>query len=66
MVDVGGVKGLAAKNELEQLDREDPTAMNRLELTLQAAKRRAARSSGEGKSYQWKNLEIIILYLYTL
>lgn len=43
----GGVKGLAAKNEIEQLLREDPTEMNRIEITLNAAKRRAAKGSGE-------------------
>jgi hypothetical protein len=30
----GGVKGLAAKNEIEQMNAEDQTSMNRLEITL--------------------------------
>lgn len=45
--DQGGVKGLAAKNEIEQIAREDPTELNRLEITLNAAKRKAAKSSGD-------------------
>ena len=43
----GGVKGLAAKNEIEQMNAEDLTSMNRLEITLNAAKRRAGRDTGE-------------------
>ena len=43
----GGVKGMAAKNELEQVSREDLTGLNRVEITLNAAKRRAAKNSGE-------------------
>lgn len=43
----GGVKGLAAKNELFQLDSQDKTEMNRVELTLSAAKRRSSKNSGE-------------------
>jgi len=43
----GGVKGMAAANELKQMDTEDPTAMNRMELTLNAAKKKASKSSGE-------------------
>merc|ERR1712063_49200 len=43
----GGVRGMAAKNELEQLEAQDSTDMNRLELTLNAAKKRAAKKSGE-------------------
>ena len=42
---LGGVKGLAAKNELEQLARRDSTSENRVEITLNAAKRRASGSS---------------------
>lgn len=41
----GGVKGLAAQNEIEQLSREDPTELNRLEITLNAARRRAGKNS---------------------
>lgn len=43
----GGVKGLTAKNELFQLESQDKTEMNRVELTLQAAKRRSSKNSGE-------------------
>lgn len=43
----GGVKGLAAQNELEQMSREDLTDFNRIEITLNAAKRRAGKNSGE-------------------
>jgi len=43
----GGVKGLAAKNELEQMEASDSTDMNRLEITLNAAKRRAGKNSAE-------------------
>ena len=46
-VQMGGVKGLAAQNELEQMKVEDPTAMNRIEITLNAAKRSAKKTSGE-------------------
>lgn len=41
--DMGGVKGLAAKNELAQLASEDLTDMNRIELTLAAARRKAEK-----------------------
>lgn len=34
------VKALAARNELEQMEKEDPTEMNRLEITLNAARRK--------------------------
>ena len=37
------LQGLTAKNELEQMEKEDLTGMNRLELTLQAAKRKASK-----------------------
>jgi hypothetical protein len=43
----GGVKGLAAKNEIEHMQAQDSTEMNRLEITLNAAKKKAAKSSGE-------------------
>jgi hypothetical protein len=43
----GGVKGLAAKNEIEQMETQDQTEMNRLELTLNAAKKKSAKNSGE-------------------
>jgi len=43
--DIGGVKGLAAKNELAQMNAVDSTQENKTELTLQAARRRAAKYS---------------------
>lgn len=42
----GGVKGLGAVNELKQMDAADSTELNRLEITLEAAKRKAAKGSG--------------------
>jgi hypothetical protein len=33
-IKLGGVKGLTAKNELIQLENQDMTGMNRIELTL--------------------------------
>ena len=44
--ELGGVKGLAAKQELTILESGDETEMNRVELTLQAAKRKAAKYRG--------------------
>eukprot|EP01139_Manchomonas_bermudensis_P019085 Amastigsp_a676360_285.p2 type:complete len:271 gc:universal Amastigsp_a676360_285:38-850(+) len=44
----GGVKGLTAKNELEQMLAADTTEMNRTELTLEAARRKAAKRGGGG------------------
>jgi hypothetical protein len=43
----GGVKGKAAENEIKQIEAEDTTNLNRLEITLNAAKKRAAKASGE-------------------
>jgi len=43
----GGVKGNAATNELAQLDAADKTAMNRQEVSLDAARRKALKSSGD-------------------
>lgn len=43
----GGVKGLAAQNEIKQMEAQDTTEMNRLEITLNAAKRRAGKHSGD-------------------
>ena len=43
---VGGVKGMAAKNELIILESGDKTESNRMELTLDAAKRKASKQSG--------------------
>ena len=41
----GGVKGMTAKNELAQMESADTTEMNRMELTLEAAKKRAMKTS---------------------
>lgn len=43
----GGVKGMAAKNELIIFNQADQTEFNRIEITLNAAKRKAARLGGE-------------------
>jgi len=43
----GGVKGAAAANELIQVQAADQTDMNRLELTLNAAKRKASKGSSD-------------------
>jgi len=45
--EAGGVKGLAASNEIKQMESADNTQMNKLEITLEAAKKRCARDSGE-------------------
>ena len=47
---VGGVKGLTAKTELMAIENEDLTEMNRVEITLEAAKRRHARNDGGGSA----------------
>jgi len=47
---LSGVKGLTAKNELLQMEAKDTTDMNRLEITLQAAKRKAIREGGSSSS----------------
>lgn len=44
--DAGGVKGMAAKQELRILEAADGTELNKLELTLGAAKRKAQKTSG--------------------
>ena len=46
MASAGGVKGLTAKNELEQMMAADLTEMNRMELTLDAARRKALKNGG--------------------
>jgi len=43
----GGVKGLAATNEIKQLESQDLTEMNKVELTLNAAKKKASTQSGD-------------------
>ncbi len=41
------MKALAAANEIKQMENEDPTEMNRIELTLNAAKKKALKG-GDG------------------
>jgi hypothetical protein len=41
------VKAFAAKNEIAQMDSQDQTDSNRLELTLNAARRKAEKTSGD-------------------
>eukprot|EP00727_Mastigamoeba_balamuthi_P010365 m51a1_g5951 hypothetical protein (263) ;mRNA; f:138249-139458 len=53
----GGVKGRAAENELKQMESQDQTAMNRLEVTLNAAKRKAGKESGEVALQKKKKIE---------
>lgn len=44
----GGVKGLAAANEIKQMEAEDTTDLNRMEITLNAAKKKAlSKPSGD-------------------
>jgi len=43
---VGGVKGKAAENEIKQLDTQDQTQTNKMEVTLEAAKKKA-KNTGE-------------------
>ena len=50
----GGVKGMAAQNEIIQMEKEDTTEMNRLELTLNAAKKKAAKTSSSEQLLQEK------------
>jgi len=45
--DAGGVKGAAAANELIQIEASDKTQMNKIEISLNAAKRKASKNSGE-------------------
>ncbi len=42
-----GVSGLAAVNELKQMEAQDQTFMNKEELTLNAAKKKASTKSGD-------------------
>lgn len=46
------VKAFAAKNELAQMDSADKTETNRMELTLQAAKRKAEKTSADQLLHQ--------------
>ena len=45
---------MAAKNEIVQMEKEDPTELNRLELTLNAAKKKAAKTPSSEKALQEK------------
>jgi len=47
VIKAGGVKGLAAENEIKQIEAADSTASNRIEITLAAAKRKASKNSGD-------------------
>mmetsp|Transcript_47699 Transcript_47699/g.120085 ORF Transcript_47699/g.120085 Transcript_47699/m.120085 type:complete len:269 (+) Transcript_47699:56-862(+) len=53
----GGVRAMSAKNELAQMNAADVTEMNRLEITLNAAKRRAGKQSGEAALKEKKQQE---------
>ena len=44
---MGGVRGRTAAQEIRILESGDTTEMNRIEITLAAAKRRAGKNSGE-------------------
>jgi len=44
-VEIGGVKGMAAKNELEQLQQTDETEMNAVEARIAAAIKKAQKKS---------------------
>lgn len=45
--DAGGVKGAAAANELIQMEQADKTQMNKIEISLNAAKRKASKNSAD-------------------
>jgi len=53
----GGVKGNVAANELAQLDASDKTTMNREEVTLDAARRKALKFGGDVELEKKKKLE---------
>jgi len=54
---LGGVKGKAAANELAQMNSQDVTADNRQAITLEAARKKAMKSSGEEALAQRKKKE---------
>jgi len=54
---VGGVKGLAAKNEIAQILAGDSTEENKTELTLKAAQRRASKYSAADQLAKQKKQE---------
>jgi hypothetical protein len=53
----GGVKGLAAKNEIAQMLAADSTEENKTELTLKAAQRRASKYSAQDQLEKQKKQE---------
>ena len=56
----GGVKGLAAKNELAQLENQDTTALNQLKVKLEAAQRNIKKSKLKNlQSSQQRNKEFV-------
>lgn len=57
IADLGGVKGLAAKNELEQMKSEDQLEQNRRELTSAAQKRKAEKLAKDGNAAREKALK---------
>ena len=54
---LGGVKGLAAQNEIKQIESADKTDERRIELTLNAAKKRASKQSGDSALQKKKAAE---------
>jgi hypothetical protein len=48
---VGGVKGMAARNQLEQMKQEDELEQRKRELTAAAAKRKAQKAVDNDTSY---------------
>jgi hypothetical protein len=53
----GGVKGIAAANEIKQMESEDSTEMNRMEISLNSAKKRGAKQSGAAALEEKKKRE---------
>lgn len=53
----GGVLGKAASNEISQMMSQDQTEMNRIEITLNAAKRKGAKKSGQRALEEKKKAE---------
>lgn len=48
------VKAMAAANEIKQMENEDMTEMNRIEITLNAAKKRALKGNDGEKALEEK------------
>merc|ERR1711916_260246 len=51
------VKAMAAANEIKQMENEDLTDMNRIELTLNAAKKKALKQDGSKALEEKKRAE---------